>query len=695
MPAPAQNSRVLRFGVFEADLQEFQLRRDGLRIRLQEQPFQILSILLDHPGETVTREELRRRLWPADTFVDFDHSLNSSIKKLREALGDDSENPRFIETLHRRGYRFIAPVSGRAPVLQLVRPSEPLPRTRNYALWIGMAAALILAASSWLARSPAPPRVMNATQLTNDGRSKHAANFSTPLVTDGSRVYFEEENSGAVIAHVSVSGGGTALMNNEFPAPKLMDISHTTSELLVGGNRQDAEPPIEAFPLGVGSRRRLGALTGHDAGWSQDGRRIVVIKAGDLYVARSDGGDLRKIATVGDAFWLRWSPDGNRIRFTRWDGKTGARSLWEINADGSSLHPVLPGWNNPPDECCGNWTRGGKFFFFQATREGRTDIWALPEARSFPAISAPAPIQLTSGALSYFAPVASPDGKQIFVKGAIPRWELVRHDASTGRFLSYLGGISADGLDFSKDGNWATYVAYPEGTLWRSKVDGSQRLQLTFPPMRVFLPRWSPDGKRIAFAGATPGRRWRIFLISAEGGQPEQMSNGEGDELDVGWSGDGKSLVFGPMPPSITRPIKILDLGSGQISNLPGSEGLFSPRCSPDGRYIVAIPLQFKKLMLYDFHTKKWMERKTAYVGFPTWSRDGKYVYFDSPPPTGPAFFRLRISDGKTEQVASLKDVHFASSDFGNWTGLAPDDSPLVLRDAGSQEIYALDWREP
>ena len=99
--------------------------------------------------------------------------------------------------------------------------------------------------------------------------------------------------------------------------------------------------------------------------------------------------------------------------------------------------------------------------------------------------------------------------------------------------------------------------------------------------------------------------------------------------------------------------------------------------------------------MLYDFHTKKWMERKTAYVGFPTWSRDGKYVYFDSPPPTGPAFFRLRISDGKTEQVASLKDVHFASSDFGNWTGLAPDDSPLVLRDAGSQEIYALDWREP
>lgn len=103
MHAPAAKSRVIRFGVFEVDLQETELRKSGIRIKLQEQPFQILTMLLERPGETVTREELRRRLWPADTFVDFDHSLNSSIKKLREALGDDSENPRFIETLHDAG----------------------------------------------------------------------------------------------------------------------------------------------------------------------------------------------------------------------------------------------------------------------------------------------------------------------------------------------------------------------------------------------------------------------------------------------------------------------------------------------------------------------------------------------------------------------------------------------------------------
>src|ERR1039457_6897676 len=110
MPALADKSRVVRFGVFEVDLQEAELRKSGIRIKLQEQPFRILTMLLDHPGQAVTREEIERELW-AGTFVDFDHSLNSCINKLREALGDDSENPRFIQTLHRRGYRFIAPVN--------------------------------------------------------------------------------------------------------------------------------------------------------------------------------------------------------------------------------------------------------------------------------------------------------------------------------------------------------------------------------------------------------------------------------------------------------------------------------------------------------------------------------------------------------------------------------------------------------
>jgi DNA-binding winged helix-turn-helix (wHTH) protein len=129
MPLPSQIPRVLRFGVFEVDLQEGELRKNGIRIKLQEQPFQILLILVERHGELVTREELRQRLWPADTFVDFDHSLNSAIKKLREALGDQAENPRFIETLHRRGYRFIAPVEGQLDASEMGTPIFTHPGT--------------------------------------------------------------------------------------------------------------------------------------------------------------------------------------------------------------------------------------------------------------------------------------------------------------------------------------------------------------------------------------------------------------------------------------------------------------------------------------------------------------------------------------------------------------------------------------
>jgi DNA-binding winged helix-turn-helix (wHTH) protein len=110
MPVPQNNSRIARFGVFELDLSAGELRKNGVKLRLQEQPFQVLALLLERAGDIVTREELQQKLWPSDTFVDFDHSLNTAINKVREALGDSASSPRYVETLARRGYRFIAPL---------------------------------------------------------------------------------------------------------------------------------------------------------------------------------------------------------------------------------------------------------------------------------------------------------------------------------------------------------------------------------------------------------------------------------------------------------------------------------------------------------------------------------------------------------------------------------------------------------
>jgi WD40 repeat protein len=279
------------------------------------------------------------------------------------------------------------------------------------------------------------------------------------------------------------------------------------------------------------------------------------------------------------------------------------------------------------------------------------------------------------------------------VVGSVVRGELVRCDAKSGQLLPFLPGVSAQDVSFSRDGQWVAYVLYPEGTLWRSKPDGGQRLQLSYPPLYASMPSWSPDGKQIAFADISTGKTERIYLVSPEGGSPQQLIlNDSESQIDPGWSPDGRKILFSSIPPHTTV-IRVFDLKTHQISTLPGSEGLFSPRLSPDGRYAAAMPSNSLSIMLFDFHAQKWSELTKGGAGYPSWSRNGQYIYFLHWP-DNPAVLRVRIRDATVERVVDLNNFRITGY-FDNWIGLAPDDSPLLLRDTGTQEIYALDWQAP
>jgi len=298
--------------------------------------------------------------------------------------------------------------------------------------------------------------------------------------------------------------------------------------------------------------------------------------------------------------------------------------------------------------------------------------------------------------MDFRSPVSSGDGKKLFVIGEQRRGELVRFESKSGQFVPYLGGISAQDVDVSKDHQWVAYVSYPDRVLWRSRVDGSQRLQLTSLPIQAFLPRWSPDGKQIAFSTEVPGGFDKIYVVAAEGGRPAQLTAENHNENDPNWSPDQNVLMFGGEPwLEDSVGIKLFDLKTHQVSTLSGSEDLFSPHWSPDGRYVVAMSSDSRKLMLFDFSTQKWAELISSPAAYPNWSRDGKYVYFINPYTGEPAIYRVRISDRKLELVTSLSRQRLGWSIAGKWTGLAGDDSPLVLRDTGSEEIYALDWEAP
>jgi DNA-binding winged helix-turn-helix (wHTH) protein len=312
MAVPGKAESFVRFAEFELNLCTGELRTNGHKVYLQEKPFQLLSLFLERPGQLLTREELEKKLWTPDTFVDFDQSLNKAVNRLRDALNDSSEKPRFIETLPRRGYRFLAQVndSRTSSPCTPVQPSAPgVPDSsvkRKQRVFSANAILLTLVAFggiafvAWLVSAPAGPTILQVRPITHDGRAKgtYAA-----LATDGARVYFEEVLAGKeLVAQVSSSGGETAI--NSLPVKGTpADISPDGGQLLFV-----AEMPsgfqLWIQPLPVGSPRRVGDLQGNDGGWAPDGEHLVFTDNTGVFWAKSDGTQVRKIAaTTGTAAW--------------------------------------------------------------------------------------------------------------------------------------------------------------------------------------------------------------------------------------------------------------------------------------------------------------------------------------------------------------------------------------------------------
>ena len=714
---PVGEKHVLRFGPFLLDTQIGQLRKNGVGLKLQGQPVQILELLLERPQRLVTREEIRQRLWSSDTFVDFDHSIDTAVKKLRQALGDGAETPRYIETLPKRGYRFIGEVTEEEP-RELPARVPPLPEDETLSkvvatlvdavvtppqkpairrTWVKVVAVVALLLISGkvvdMFTRPRMPRIVASHALTKTGYRKAMSFFRSRLVTDGRSIYFQESRpSGSAIAQVLVSGGEAAELANNIG--NLRDISKDGSELLLAkfdkiANRYDTW--IQPLPTGPA---RLIVKDADWPLWTPDGRGLLFARNGDkdLYRANADGTDARRLAEFPNITDLAISPDGRHVRF----GVRGAHTIWEASSDGSNPHPILT--EHRSRDTAGSWSPAGKFYFFRSWDGDRFNLWAVSETRSWWRKSTPDLVQLTSGPISYGNPVASKDGKQIFATGTEPHGELSVYDFRSGKFVPYLSGIPACYVDFSRDGKWIAYVSFPEGNLWRSKIDGTEQMQLTSPPLGVVNPRWSPDGKLIAFTDLSGGDRRnlgdtsRIYVVSAEGGAPLLLLAGNPSPGDPTWSPDGTAIAYGVGGAIGGYPgeIRILDVHSQKSTKIPSSEGLWSPRWSPDGRYLVALGgLPSTKLMLFSFATQQWEELASGFVGYPCWSRDSKQVFIGY----GWLVLRITISSHKTLQVADMRG--FRSTGYYFWTnmwyGIAPDGRPISTRDTATEEIYAFD----
>jgi Tol biopolymer transport system component/DNA-binding winged helix-turn-helix (wHTH) protein len=533
-----RSPRLIRFQSYEADLDAGELRKNGRKLKLSGQPFQVLAILLERPGEVVTREELQKRLWP-DTFVDVEHNLNTAINKIRDVLGDSAENPRFVDTLPRRGYRFAYPIDkplseNGSPELPRSAPGPPKTRsgTQQRLLKYGvivLSTAIVVSAGMFLltqVHAPHPSQQHPLSRITFDAGLQLGPTWSP---------------DGRLLAYASDRGGKLDIWVQQVSGGEPVRVTHTR-----GNNwqpswspdgkyiayRSEAEAGLFIIPaLGSEGPGRRIASFGYRPQWSPDGSQIVFQTLTGLSTPRDTfyivGVDGSQPKVILDEFLaqhpgsIAWHPDGKQIAVweKRWDLARSSPNLWTV--------PLLGGtatrWEIAPNiarefevvsggkQTCDvgdsfSWAPSGKAVYFACEYRGATNIWKMtvdPET-----IRATGVERLTTGPGPDEEPKISPDGGRIAfsAKSARVRIWLLPFDSSTGRIRG--------------KGSAVTSV-------------GSQ----------AYTPNLSPDGKKLEFS-VLRGGRWEIWEKPLPDGQETPLISGDYDLEFPQWSRDGKRLVY-------------------------------------------------------------------------------------------------------------------------------------------------------
>ena len=758
-----EKSEQVAFGLFEADLRTGELWRSGHRVRLPRQPFRVLAKLLARPGEIVTREELQLEIWGTNTTVDFDQAIAAAINKIREALGDSAENPRFVETLTKRGYRFIAPVDAIsvaasrtlappkastfqeatepdgglaeqsvtvAPALSLApvatpgnddvsaeagllqegispgpppllavaeerRPAWPVPaKVALVCLLILSAAAIALAVRLFFvaaASDTAPFRVVQVTHQTPISLGPPNPESFLTIAVEGERVFTSVIANGRPrLSSIDVNTGEVQAIAvpDEISSNSLADVSKDGARiLLLSRQSSESEQPLWVIPSAGGTGRRIPGVLAHDAAWMPDGTSILVAAGNDLVeVGPNEDVPVVFAKLPGRAFWLRWSPDGTLLRFTLSNPVTHATSLWEMDARSHVPRPVkLPGLAGM-SACCGVWLPDGRAYVFQAG----DNLWQLGSGLH------PRLAQLTNGPLRSLSPASAKSGTRIFFLGLEPPSGLQRFDAAAKEFRPASAFLAeANRIDYSRDGKWVAWTDLHQ-KLWRAHADGTDRIRLTSDALEVFLAQWAPDGKRLAMMARKPGGVWQILIVDANGGKAETLVSETRNAADPGWSPDGKRVVFGREPDLMGKEsgphtLKIITLSTHATEDIPASDNLFSPRWSPDGRWIMALTLDQGTVMLYDVTHRQWRKLLSTSAADPVWSSDSKAIYLHAFSADRQPILKVDVSTGHLQIVADLSNFPYGEVANYFFGGVTPAGYPLVQPRVGTGNLYALE----
>jgi Tol biopolymer transport system component/DNA-binding winged helix-turn-helix (wHTH) protein len=579
------NSHVVRFGRFEVDLRQGELRKNGIKLKLTGQPFQILVILLEHPGDLVTREQLQRRLWPSDTFVDFDRGLNAAINRVREALGDSAENPRFVETLPRRGYRFIAPLVDSRPVgatlpasesnvspaqtvtspgaLPVSEASERRPVSRRLKLLLGGVSILVvLAVVVAVLSKPSRRRnewdlqAMKVSRVTQSGNAVDVA-----ISPDGHYVVYalrEGEKQGLNVRQVATGSDVQILPPDEV---LIYGLTFSPDANYIDFVRSEKNNPVNTFLYRIptlGGSSHLVMQVGMDfsTSYSPEGAQFAFlrVKGGeqvDLLIADADGSNERVLATRpyldGFTSGTAWSPDGKTIAFSTVESKKSIRSvLWAVSVGDGSVREIYSTPNQIGRPC-----------------------W-LPDG---------------SGLLA-------PIGSNIYQSLRGQLWFISFPKGQARRLTNDLMDYQWS-LDLTRDGRTLVDVAQTRvSDLWIAPAgDTTKAKQVTRNDHAVGGFSWTPGG-RILFATGDGN----LSILNSDGSARTQLTANDYPGGDQSVCGDGRYVVYSTYREQKAGIWRMDADGSNPI-RIADEPVATSPQCSPDGKWVIYVQVPSLALM--------------------------------------------------------------------------------------------------
>ena len=577
-------------------------------------------------------------------------------------------------------------------------PSSLVPRrriSRFFAQAVVAAAILVALVIGWRLAMRPMIQVTEVAQLTSNGTTKRN------LVTDGKQLYFSEKAEGEeVLSTMAVSGGPIRQIAQSIPSPEAQGLSPDGKLLLVLSHRgHEEEHPLWIVPTAGDKPYPISGISGQAASWSPNGKWIAYASGSKVYLVLPDSRQSHEVSQLRDIpRTLRWSADGKHLLILARKMPAWTTSLWQLNVDDNSNAPGTASLRLLMDDCCREdiLARDGDAYFAVPVESMAGQHFLYLRSRQWWGRWSLQVTDLGTRLRKIDGIAADTSSRRLFVLSSDPlHGELVRYDRASQSFAMLLPGIAATFVDYAKRTGRITFVKPPDNALWLSRVDGSEAKQLSPAGMNVELPRWSPNGKSIAFMGKTGALPWRIFIVGAMGGLPKEASEGNDNQGAPTWSPDGKSLAYGGVhcQEEHTCAIHRIDMESGRITTIPGSQGLGTARWSPDGRYIAALNPVRAELHVFDVGRQKWRRLAEGINGNDlNWSSDSRNLYANTSVTGKAQILRIPTEGGSAEVVVNLDSLSKSVGYLGNWFSLTPDDSIMLNRWLDGSEIYALSY---